>query len=386
MLRRRLMESGVDYSQMYLTFEAIESGTFTATKTTQYSLDDGATWVKLSSNSNSPTISGGSKIMFKATRTQSSSNYITFTSTAKHNVMGNPYSVIYGDDFKGVTSLSSTHALFRLFYDNGNLVNAKNLSLPATTLSNYCYYYMFYGCTSLTTAPELPATTLALSCYYSMFYNCTSLTTAPELPATTLATSCYSNMFDRCTSLTTAPELPATTLANNCYYSMFDRCTSLTTAPELPATTLATSCYSNMFDRCTSLTTAPELPATTLAYGCYSYMFYGCTSLTTAPSVLLATTLATSCYSGMFGGCTNLTTAPELPATTLVSDCYRYMFRNCTSLNYIKAMFTTTPGTSYTANWVDYVASSGTFVKNVAATWNITGVHGVPNGWTIVYE
>ena len=115
-------------------------------------------------------------------------------------------------------------------------------------------------------------------------------------------------------------------------------------------------------------------------------MFYGCTSLTTAPSVLLATTLATSCYSGMFGGCTNLTTAPELPATTLVSDCYRYMFRNCTSLNYIKAMFTTTPGTSYTANWVDYVASSGTFVKNVAATWNITGVHGVPNGWTIVYE
>jgi len=50
---------------------------------------------------------------------------------------------------------------------------------------------MFYGCTSLTTPPELPATTLDSYCYWSMFYGCTSLTTAPELPATTLTTYCY---------------------------------------------------------------------------------------------------------------------------------------------------------------------------------------------------
>ena len=34
---------------------------------------------------------------------------------------------------------------------------------------------MFYGCTSLTTAPELPATSLADNCYYHMFYGCSSL-------------------------------------------------------------------------------------------------------------------------------------------------------------------------------------------------------------------
>ena len=34
---------------------------------------------------------------------------------------------------------------------------------------------MFYGCTSLTTAPELPAKTLDVNCYYYMFYGCTSL-------------------------------------------------------------------------------------------------------------------------------------------------------------------------------------------------------------------
>jgi hypothetical protein len=34
---------------------------------------------------------------------------------------------------------------------------------------------MFEGCRSLTQAPELPATTLANFCYYHMFYGCTNL-------------------------------------------------------------------------------------------------------------------------------------------------------------------------------------------------------------------
>ena len=112
---------------------------------------------------------------------------------------------------------------------------------------------MFYGCTSLTQAPELPATTLARFCYSSMFSGCTSLTKAPELPATTLEISCYISMFSGCTSLTQAPKLPATTLADNCYFSMFYSCTSLAQAPELPATTLKSACYKAMFRGCTSL-------------------------------------------------------------------------------------------------------------------------------------
>ena len=59
------------------------------------------------------------------------------------------------------------------------------------------------------------------------------------------------------------------------------------------------------------------------------------------------------------------------------------MFEGCTSLNYIKAMFTTTPSSSYTSNWVKNVAASGTFVKNSAATWNVTGIEGIPEGWTV---
>ena len=204
-------------------------------------------------------------------------------------------------------------------------------ALPATTLSSYCYYCMFKGCTSLTQAPALPATTLSSRCYLGMFEGCTSLTQAPALPATTLTAGCYINMFNGCTSLTQAPALPATTLANYCYQQMFSNCTSLTQAPALPVTTLASQCYQQMFDGCTSLTQAPALPATTLASQCYSYMFQGCTSLIQAPA-LPATTLANYCYYCMFKGCTSLAKIPALPAPNLVDRCYTYMFQGCTSL------------------------------------------------------
>ena len=160
-------------------------------------------------------------------------------------------------------------------------------------------------------------------------------------------------------------------------------------APEFDGDVLGTcdynmvsyACY-NMFKNCTGLTNAPRLPATTLANYCYSDMFSGCTSLTNAPE-LPATTLASYCYNNMFSGCTGLTTAPELPATTLTDSCYSYMFRGCTSLNYIKAMFLTTPSSSYTENWTNNVSSTGTFVKNASASWDVTGVNGIPKNWTV---
>lgn len=65
---------------------------------------------------------------------------------------------------------------------------------------------MFYGCSSLTSAPELPAQTLARYCYFSMFQGCTSLSSAPALPATTLTSSCYSSMFEGCTSLSVSEQ------------------------------------------------------------------------------------------------------------------------------------------------------------------------------------
>lgn len=150
----------------------------------------------------------------------------------------------------------------------------------------------------------------------------------------------------------------------------------------LPATQLSTGCYLKMFCGCTNLISAPDLPAKTLSTSGYCSMFESCTSLTKAPKTL-PTTLASSGCCGMFANCTSLVNAPELPATTLASKCYWVMFLNCSSLRYIKAMFTTTPSASYTENWVNGVAANGTFVKNSAAQWNVSGANGIPNGWTV---
>ena len=275
----------IDYSNEYLTFVALEDSTFTLSRNAvSYSLDNGETWVELAANTASPTVTAGKKIMWKGTITPSSYGGIgTFSATGNFNVQGNAMSLLYGDNFKGQTDLTGKDNAFNsLFKNNTKVVSAENLSLPATTLVESCYDYMFQGCTSLTTAPELPAMTLAIYCY--------------------------------------------------------------------------------------------------------DYMFSGCRSLTTAPSVLPATTLAWYCYYNMFRGCTSLTTAPVLSATTLSYRCYESMFDGCTSLNYIKAMFTTTPSDDYTRDWVNGVAATGTFVKNSAATWDVTGVNGIPTGWTVVTE
>ena len=88
----------------------------------------------------------------------------------------------------------------------------------------------------------------------------------------------------------------------------------------------------------------------------------------------------------MFKQCTSLVNAPELPATILTESCYNELFYGCSSLKYIKALFTTTPDDTYTKDWVSGVASTGTFVKSKDATWDVTGVNGIPEGWTALTE
>ena len=377
------------YEKQYLTFEALEDGTFSFTQNDlQYSLDDGVTWQTLTAGTSTPTISAGNKILWKQTGLVTASDKLigTFSSTGKFNIYGNIMSLYYGDDFIGQKDLTGKdYAFCYLLGECSNLINTENLILPATTLADYCYAQMFSGCESLLKVPELPATTLADNCYGNMFQGCTSLTKAPELPATTLADSCYYEMFWNCASLTKAPELPATTLVYSCYTEMFGYCSSLTKAPELPAIYLGPYCYDGMFYECASLTKATELPATTLQNGCYRNMFQGCTSLTTAPE-LKATTLANECYYHMFGNCTSLTKAPELPAKTLAESCYNTMFIGCQKINYVKCLATDISATDCLTDWIDGTMPVGTFITAENKPAYESGTSGIPSGWNVYTE
>ena len=325
------------YEEQYLTFEALEDGTFSfTTNDLQYSLDDGVTWQTLTAGTDTPTISAGNKILWKQTGlTPNGWDGIgSFSSSCKFNVYGNIMSLYYGDDFIGQIDLTGKdYAFGHLFYNRYNLISAENLILPATTLSRGCYYWMLAYCNELTKAPELPATTLVNDCYAYMFNQCSLLTKGPELPATTLANSCYNCMFLNCISLTKAPELPAKTLTYSCYWDMFSGCSSLTKAPELPATTLAPWCYNHMFGNCTSLTEAPDLPAKTLAEYCYNTMFIG-----------------------------------------------------CQKINYVKCLATDISATNCLTDWLDGTMPLGTFIKSNTPPAYESGTSGIPGSWTSYTE
>ena len=202
-LSRRSASSKIDWEKQYLTFIPVEDAVFSWAERAvsghlEYSVNGGQTWVTIANGESTPTITTGSKVIWRGDlKPNISNNYGigTFSSTANYHAKGNTMSLLYSDDFysKQLDISGGRYEFQRLFYNNTHILSAP--LLPATILSAYCYREMFYGCTSLTTAPELPATTLTENCYYYMFNGCTSLTTAPALPATTLKDSCYFGMF-----------------------------------------------------------------------------------------------------------------------------------------------------------------------------------------------
>ena len=376
---------------MYL--ECINTLTFKFSNNFEYSFD-GVTWEPATSSTSVSSTKPGQRIYVRATGlTATSSNGIGKFSISSGNcaVGGNIMSMLYGAEYRGQTEITQTYAFYKLFNQATRIKSARNLALPATILTDYCYACLFYGCTGLVDAPALPATVLTPYCYYYAFYGCSALVNAPVISAKELAKYCFAYTFAACTALVDAPALSATKLAEYCYYSTFYGCSNLINAPALPATELAKFCYYSTFHNCTSLVNAQALPAKVLMPGCYYSMYRGCKALVNAP-LIAATTLADvilvsssnyGCCAYMFCECTSLAKGPTLLAETLTDFCYYNMFNGCSKLSYIKAMYTTTASSS-TGTWVSGVASEGVFVKNSAASWeNQFGTSNIPTGWTV---
>lgn len=331
----KLFPQDTPQTKNYLKFIARGNGTITffangadSGNTLSYSLDSGTTWTQLANGSPTPTVSAGDVVMWKGSNLTLGANGIgTFSATTNFDVAGNAMSLHFGDDFENQTSLSGKDYAFKnLFSGCSSIIDAENLELPATTLSNNCYQNMFRFAVNLTKVPSaLPATTLTEHCYDGMYYQCSAVTSVAS------------------------DYLPATTLAPCCYWAMFQSCSGLTSAvSSIPASnggtpTLAASACTNMFSRCTSLKTPPALPATALTQACYFNMFYQ--------------NLA-------------MTKGPVLPAPTLVTDCYKQMFNGSSNLSEITCLATSGINTNNsTTNWLNGVKFSGTFYRAAGVNW-----------------
>lgn len=310
--KKKLLMSGMDNKKYTgLRFTAEEDNvqfTFSTSEKIRYWAPH-SVWMRLVNNGSElkkfpsiPLKKGESVVICGGFSNSNGSTYNgTFSSTGKFSVSGNIMSLIgeynnpYQESFINKVNLTGyNYVFYKLFLQCAKLIDAKDLILPATTLSYGCYYMMFKGCTSLAYPPVLPAMTVYQDSYREMFCNCSKLVSAPALPATNIGPYCYQDMFFGCSILAKAPALPATTLAVSCYRSMFNKCSGLINAPELRATTLVANCYQSMFKSCTSLINAPALPATTLVANCYQDMFNGCSNLSNI-TMLATNTSASNC-------------------------------------------------------------------------------------------
>lgn len=140
----------------------------------------------------------------------------SINSSANINVSGNIMSLLYEDNFedKAVFPDNSQYAFGMLFVSNKHLCSAEKLILPATTLVDGCYRFMFSHCSSLTVAPALPATKLVENCYWGMFIGCTSLNSITMLATDISAMNCLDDWvsgvaatgtFKKAASMTSLP-------------------------------------------------------------------------------------------------------------------------------------------------------------------------------------
>ena len=221
---------GQDMTATPLTIEAVEAGTIKIVNPNALTIEynkNGEGWTTASSDPISITVAANDVVQFRGDNESylefgsSGEQPTRFTATNPVYLYGNVMSLISSTGFATLTTLtdhSEWGAGSNLAYlfstpgdeygglfpkENTTITNhpTKDIVLPATTLTNSCYMYMFSGCTGLTRAPQLPATQLTEGCYHRLFDNCTSLETAPTLPAKKLAGFCYSNMFTGCTNL-----------------------------------------------------------------------------------------------------------------------------------------------------------------------------------------
>ena len=184
----------------YLTLQVLNTGTTItfdnkATGSVEYCINSGS-WTTLAAagaSGKTSSLNAGDKVYLRGTNatytipgtddpeTPDIPSHISCSGPCY--VYGNFMSLIGGDSFAATTTLTGYSALSNLFDGNVNIRNHpyKDMVLPAMTLTEYCYYGMFWGCTGLSRSPIMADATASLSeektkcCYVDMFYNCSGL-------------------------------------------------------------------------------------------------------------------------------------------------------------------------------------------------------------------
>lgn len=128
-----------------------------------------------------------------------------FNSGSQLEAYGNVMSLLTGN-FENVTDFSfmqiSDTALRYLFNDDARIIHASGLILPASSVPDNCYFWMFFSQDQLITPPQMLGTDFGWGSCFAMFINCVSLIKSPQMFATSnFGDSSFSMFLNNCTSL-----------------------------------------------------------------------------------------------------------------------------------------------------------------------------------------
>lgn len=259
-----------------LTFEilkptVIQWGTFVSTGSTlmtdlEYTLD-GQKWIQYKNPINLP---AGSVVSWRTSKNVMENEDSNFqrapifkayllgsdpwTQNGEFNIYGNIMSLVYTDYTNPqIANIIPSGECFRETFMYANIINAKNLVLPATQLTNDCYNGMFESCEKMVMPPHILPTKNPRNvggCYKKMFSSCTSLQNSPVLMLSSLGEFGSSD----------------TGFSNYCIglcHRMFENCSSLWNIQKI---------YVDFVDTRSAIDGSNGL-------GNFSYMYYGCESI-----------------------------------------------------------------------------------------------------------
>lgn len=197
-----------------------------------------------------------------------------------------------------------------------------SFSLPAdaTDVTDYCLYYGFYTCQTITSADLSSLTTVSgNSAFQHAFRSCINLGSVDFSSLTTVSgASAFSSAFNYCTSLTSVDFSSLTTVSAQSFNTAFSNCTSLASVSFDSLTNLAaTWAFKNAFEYCTSLTSLSFPALTPSSFGQnftnqFDYMLRGVTGCTVHfPAAIQSTIGNWSSVRGGFDG-TNTTVLFDL--------------------------------------------------------------------------
>ena len=181
----------VPFEEQYLTIEPVSAGTLYFGKNRdeeivypdldiEFSVDGGAWKSYSASTAEEKELSAGAKVRLRGTNSAYNfggmhKGYYIGIFGSDYRMYGNVMSMIYGDNFSGQTAFTEPYAIAQLFEKHttlqGGLIDAKNIILPATTLTQGCYYCLFWE-QPIPVSPKLIAENVPIYAYESMFLSC----------------------------------------------------------------------------------------------------------------------------------------------------------------------------------------------------------------------